>query len=58
MLGRTLAPALAMGDAAVLKPAEDTSMPALRFAEIASSAGPPDGRSMSSRASEKKRAPR
>jgi aldehyde dehydrogenase (NAD+) len=36
MLGRTVAPALAMGNAAVLKPAEDTSLSALRFAEIAS----------------------
>lgn len=33
MLGRSLAPALAMGNAAVLKPAEDTSLSALRFAE-------------------------
>ncbi len=43
MLGRTLAPALAMGNAAVLKPAEDTSMSALRFAEIATDAGLPGG---------------
>ena len=43
MLGRTLAPALAMGNAAVLKPAEDTSLSALRFAEIAAAAGLPEG---------------
>jgi len=43
MLGRTLAPALAMGNATVLKPAEDTSLSALRFAEIAAAAGVPDG---------------
>ena len=43
MLGRTLAPALAMGNATVLKPAEDTSLSALRFAEIAAAAGLPDG---------------
>jgi aldehyde dehydrogenase (NAD+) len=43
MLGRTVAPALAMGNAAVLKPAEDTSLSALRFAEIASAVGLPDG---------------
>jgi aldehyde dehydrogenase (NAD+) len=43
MLGRTIAPALAMGNATVLKPAEDTSLSALRFAEIAAAAGLPDG---------------
>ena len=43
MLGRSVAPALAMGNAAVLKPAEDTSLSALRFAEIASAAGLPEG---------------
>jgi aldehyde dehydrogenase (NAD+) len=43
MLGRTVAPALAMGNAAVLKPAEDTSLSALRFAEIATAAGLPAG---------------
>ena len=43
MLGRSVAPALAMGNATVLKPAEDTSLSALRFAEIASAAGLPDG---------------
>ncbi|MBO9645742.1 MAG: aldehyde dehydrogenase family protein [Pseudacidovorax sp.] len=43
MLGRTVAPALAMGNATVLKPAEDTSLSALRFAEIAAKAGLPAG---------------
>ena len=43
MIGRTVAPALAMGNATVLKPAEDTSLSALRFAEIAAGAGLPDG---------------
>ena len=43
MLGRSVAPALAMGNAAVLKPAEDTSLSALRFAEIAAAAGLPEG---------------
>jgi len=43
MLGRTLAPALAMGNATVLKPAEDTSLSALRFAELALQAGLPVG---------------
>jgi aldehyde dehydrogenase (NAD+) len=43
MLGRTVAPALAMGNATVLKPAEDTSLSALRFAELATAAGLPEG---------------
>jgi aldehyde dehydrogenase (NAD+) len=43
MLGRTVAPALAMGNATVLKPAEDTSLSAIRFAEIATEAGLPPG---------------
>ena len=43
MLGRTVAPALAMGNATVLKPAEDTCLSALRFAEIAAAAGLPEG---------------
>jgi acyl-CoA reductase-like NAD-dependent aldehyde dehydrogenase len=38
-----LAPALAAGNAVVLKPAELTPLTALRFAEIAASAGIPDG---------------
>jgi aldehyde dehydrogenase (NAD+) len=43
MLGRSVAPALAMGNAAVLKPAEDTSLSALRVAEIAAGCGLPEG---------------
>ena len=43
MLGRSVAPALAMGNAAVLKPAEDTSLSALRVAEIAAACGLPQG---------------
>jgi aldehyde dehydrogenase (NAD+) len=43
MLGRSVAPALAMGNAAVLKPAEDTSLSALRFAELAAACGLPTG---------------
>ena len=43
MLGRTVVPALAMGNAAVLKPAEDTPLSALRVAELAAAAGLPDG---------------
>lgn len=43
MLGRTLSPALAMGNATVLKPAEDTNLTALRVAELARDAGLPDG---------------
>jgi aldehyde dehydrogenase (NAD+) len=43
MLGRTVAPALTMGNAAVLKPAEDTSLSALRFVELATEAGLPEG---------------
>lgn len=43
MLGRTIAPALAMGNASVVKPAEDACMTSLRFAELASAAGLPAG---------------
>lgn len=43
MFGRTLAPALAMGNAVVLKPAEDACLSALRVAELATDAGFPDG---------------
>jgi len=43
MLGRTLAPALAMGNAAVLKPSEDACLTALLAMEIAEIAGLPAG---------------
>ena len=43
MLGRTVAPALAMGNGVVLKPAEDTSLSALRVAELAAGIGLPEG---------------
>lgn len=43
MLGRTIAPALAMGNASVLKPAEGACLSALKFTEIASEAGLPRG---------------
>ncbi len=43
MFGRTVAPALAMGNAAVLKPAEDACLSVLRVAELAAEAGLPDG---------------
>ena len=43
MLGRTVAPALAMGNSTVLKPAEDTSLSALRVAELALEVGLPPG---------------
>lgn len=43
MLGRTIAPALAVGNATVLKPAEDTSLSALRVAALALEAGLPPG---------------
>ena len=43
MLGRTVAPALAMGNSSVLKPAEDTSLSALRVAELALEVGLPPG---------------
>lgn len=38
-----LAPALAMGNSVVLKPAEQSSLSALRLAELAAEAGLPDG---------------
>ncbi len=38
-----LAPALAMGNSVVLKPAEQSTLTALRFAELAAEAGLPDG---------------
>lgn len=43
MFGRTLAPALAMGNACVLKPAEDACLTPLRIAELSAEAGFPDG---------------
>ena len=43
MMGRTIAPALAAGNAVVLKPAEDTSLSALRVAELAVEVGFPEG---------------
>ena len=43
MFGRTLAPALAMGNAVVLKPAEEACMTPLRLAELLRQAGFPPG---------------
>lgn len=43
MLAWKIAPALAMGNTVVLKPAEYTSLTALLFAEMAQAAGIPDG---------------
>jgi len=43
MMGRTLAPALAMGNATVLKPAEDACLAPLRVTELAAQAGFPPG---------------
>ena len=43
MLGRTLCPALAMGNASVIKPAEDACMTSLRVAQLATEAGLPAG---------------
>ena len=43
MAGMKLAPALAAGCSCVLKPAEDTSITALRLAELGKEAGLPDG---------------
>ena len=43
MLGRTLAPALAMGNATVLKPAEDACLSTLKIAQLATEAGLPKG---------------
>lgn len=43
MLGRSIAPALAMGNATVLKPAEDACLSALRIGELAVQAGFPPG---------------
>ena len=43
MFGRSVVPALAMGNAAVLKPSEDACMTPLAFCKIAKEAGLPDG---------------
>jgi aldehyde dehydrogenase (NAD+) len=43
MLGRTSAPALAMGNVMVVKPAEDACLSTLRIAELALEAGLPPG---------------
>jgi len=43
MFGRTLAPALAMGNATVLKPSEDACLSSLALVEIAAEAGLPPG---------------
>jgi aldehyde dehydrogenase (NAD+) len=43
MFGRTLAPALAMGNASVVKPAEEACLTPLRLAELAAGVGFPEG---------------
>jgi len=43
MFGRTLAPSLAVGNATVLKPAEDACASSLRLVELAAEAGFPEG---------------
>lgn len=43
IIGRSVGAALAMGNAAVLKPAEEACLTALGFADIAQEAGLPDG---------------
>jgi len=43
MFGRTLAPALAMGNAAVLKPSEDACLSVIKLSRLAVEAGFPDG---------------
>ncbi|MGW9331767.1 aldehyde dehydrogenase family protein [Bosea sp. NPDC055594] len=43
MMGRSVAPALAMGNAIVLKPAEDTPLTAIALAKLAEEAGFPQG---------------
>ncbi|MFK7893900.1 MAG: aldehyde dehydrogenase family protein [Granulosicoccus sp.] len=43
MFGRTLAPALATGNAVVLKPAEEACLTPLRLGQLAQEAGFPDG---------------
>jgi len=43
MIGRSVAPALAMGNAVVLKPAEDASLSALALCDLVKQAGLPSG---------------
>ena len=43
LVARSVAPALAMGNTAVIKPAEETSLTALKFAELCERAGIPPG---------------
>ena len=43
MFGRTVAPSLAVGNACVVKPAEEACLVPLRLAELAAEAGFPDG---------------
>jgi len=43
MFGRTIAPALAVGNATVIKPAEEACLTPLRLAELAAEAGFPEG---------------
>lgn len=43
MFGRTIAPSLAVGNAAVLKPSEDACLSVLRLAHLLAEAGLPDG---------------
>jgi len=43
MMGRTIAPALAMGNAVVVKPAEDACLTPIRIAELARDVGFPEG---------------
>ncbi len=43
MLGRSIAPALAMGNAVVVKPAEDACLTPIRIAELARDVGFPEG---------------
>ncbi|MGE2836026.1 aldehyde dehydrogenase family protein [Mycobacterium sp. SMC-4] len=43
ILARSIAPALALGNTCVVKPAEDTSLSALKFAELVDAAGFPAG---------------
>lgn len=43
MFGRNVAPSLAVGNAAIVKPAEDACLSVLRLAELLAEAGLPDG---------------